>query len=62
MGRYNEIVVCFNGEPDEFDPIFWEWPEGARSSHQIGQPVSLTPLRCVERHGSRSSNIIVPVC
>jgi uncharacterized protein len=28
MGRYNEIVVCCNGDPDEFDPIFWEWPEG----------------------------------
>ena len=28
MGRYNEIVACFNGDPDEFDPIFWEGPEG----------------------------------
>jgi uncharacterized protein len=28
MGRYNEIVGCFNGDPDEFDPIFWEGPEG----------------------------------
>jgi uncharacterized protein len=28
MGRYNEIVACFNTNPDEFDPIFWEGPEG----------------------------------
>ena len=28
MGRYNEIVACFNGDRDEFDPIFWEGPEG----------------------------------
>jgi uncharacterized protein len=28
MGRYNEIVSCFHGDPDEFDPIFWEGPEG----------------------------------
>ena len=27
-GRYNEIVACFNSDPDEFDPIFWEGPEG----------------------------------
>jgi uncharacterized protein len=28
MGRYNEIVVCFNTDPREFEPIFWEGPEG----------------------------------
>jgi len=28
MGRYNEIVGCFNDNPDEFGPIFWEGPEG----------------------------------
>jgi uncharacterized protein len=28
MGRYNEIAACFNSDPDEFDPIFWEGPEG----------------------------------
>lgn len=28
MARYNEIVACFNGDPDEFDPIFWQGPEG----------------------------------
>ena len=28
MGRYNEIAACFNGDPEEFDPIFWEGPEG----------------------------------
>jgi uncharacterized protein len=28
MGRYNEIATCFNSDPDEFDPIFWEGPEG----------------------------------
>ena len=32
MGRYNEIVACFNGDPDEFDPIFWEGPEGEVSA------------------------------
>jgi uncharacterized protein len=28
MGRYNEIVGCFKDDPDEFDPILWEGPEG----------------------------------
>jgi uncharacterized protein len=28
MGRYNEIVACFDSDPDEFDPILWESPEG----------------------------------
>jgi uncharacterized protein len=28
MGRYNEIAACFNSDPDEFDPIFWEGPDG----------------------------------
>ena len=28
MGRYNEIAACFDSDPDEFDPIFWEGPEG----------------------------------
>jgi uncharacterized protein len=28
MGRYNEIVACFHGNSGEFDPIFWEGPEG----------------------------------
>ena len=28
MGRYNEIAACFNSDPEEFDPIFWEGPDG----------------------------------
>ena len=28
MGRYNEIAACFNSDPEEFDPIFWEGPSG----------------------------------
>jgi uncharacterized protein len=28
MGRYSEIAACFDSDPDEFDPIFWEGPEG----------------------------------
>ena len=28
MGRYNEIVVCLDTDPDDFEPIFWEGPEG----------------------------------
>ena len=28
MGRYNEIVACFDSDPEDFDPIFWEGPEG----------------------------------
>ena len=28
MGRYNEIAACFNSDPDDFEPIFWEGPEG----------------------------------
>ena len=28
MGRYTEIVSCFNDDPEQFEPIFWEGPEG----------------------------------
>jgi uncharacterized protein len=28
MGRYNEIAACLNTDPDEFEPVFWEGPEG----------------------------------
>ena len=28
LGRYNEIVVCFKSDPEEFDPIYWEGPGG----------------------------------
>jgi uncharacterized protein len=28
MGRYNEIAACFNRDPDDFEPIFWEGQEG----------------------------------
>jgi uncharacterized protein len=28
MGRYNEIVTCFTSAPDDFEPIFWQGPEG----------------------------------
>jgi uncharacterized protein len=28
MGRYNEIAACFASAPDDFEPIFWEGPEG----------------------------------
>ena len=28
MGRYNEIVACLNFDPNNFEPIFWEGPEG----------------------------------
>ena len=28
MARYNEIVACFTSDPDDFDPIFLEGPEG----------------------------------
>ena len=28
MSRYNEIIACFNSDPINFDPIFWEGPEG----------------------------------
>ena len=28
MGRYNEIAACFASDPEEFDPTFWEGPEG----------------------------------
>ena len=28
MGRYNEIVTCFDSDPEKFEPIFWEGPEG----------------------------------
>ena len=28
MGRYNQIAACFDNEPEEIDPIFWEGPEG----------------------------------
>jgi uncharacterized protein len=28
MGRYNEIVACLNFDPNNFEPIFWEGPDG----------------------------------
>jgi uncharacterized protein len=28
IGRYNEIVACVNSDPEQFDPIFWEGPDG----------------------------------
>jgi uncharacterized protein len=28
IGRYDEIAACFNADPDGFDPIFLEGPEG----------------------------------
>ena len=28
MGRYNEVVACFNSDREEFAPIFWNGPEG----------------------------------
>jgi uncharacterized protein len=28
MGRYNEIVACLDTDPDDFDPVFLEGPEG----------------------------------
>jgi uncharacterized protein len=28
MGRYNEIVACLASDPDDFEPILWEGPEG----------------------------------
>jgi uncharacterized protein len=28
MGRYNEIIACLDSEPENFEPIFMEGPEG----------------------------------
>src|SRR5665213_2879734 len=28
IGRYNEIAACFDSDPEKFEPIFWEEPEG----------------------------------
>ena len=28
MARYNEIDTCLRNHPDQFDPVFWEGPEG----------------------------------
>lgn len=28
MGRFNEIAACFNSDPDDFEPIFLEGPDG----------------------------------
>ena len=28
MGRYNEIVRALDAAPDDFDPVFWEGPDG----------------------------------
>jgi uncharacterized protein len=28
MGRYSEIAACFSSDLNEFDPTFWEGPEG----------------------------------
>ena len=40
MGRYNEIVACFNDDPDDLDPIW------------IGQVACSLWWRCVQSHGS----------
>jgi len=29
MARYNEILDCLDSDPETFDPVFWEDPEGA---------------------------------
>ena len=28
MGRYNEIIACLDSDPGNFEPIFWEGPQG----------------------------------
>src|SRR3954467_6993957 len=28
MGRYDEIVACLNSDPDDFDPVLLNGPEG----------------------------------
>jgi uncharacterized protein len=28
MGRYNEVTRLLDAAPDEFDPVFWEGPDG----------------------------------
>ena len=28
MRRYNEIAACISSDRDDFEPIFWEGPEG----------------------------------
>ena len=28
MGRYNEIIRALDTAPDDFDPVFWEAPDG----------------------------------
>ena len=54
MGRYNEIAACFNSDPEEFDPIFWEGPEGeVIASDWAGGFLML--LRCAPRRGSHWS-------
>jgi uncharacterized protein len=60
MGRYNEVAACFNRDPDEFDPIFWEGPEGeVIASDWAGgflEAVALRPLAwkpLVEDDGAR---------
>jgi uncharacterized protein len=46
LGRYNEIVVCFKSDPEEFDPIYWEGPGGeVIASDWAGGFLDAVPLR-----------------
>jgi hypothetical protein len=66
MDRYNEIVTCFDSNPDDFDPIFWEGPEGevgggrvpcrsyprgASVDRPLSRGTSSARLRCVDLSG-----------
>jgi hypothetical protein len=53
MGRYNEIAACFTGDREEFDPIFWEGPEGEAIASDWGRWLPRPRLRYVPRRGSR---------
>ena len=57
MGRYNEIVACLDTDPDDFDPILLEGPEGKVIASDWA-PVSWTRWHCVQR--AENAQIIIP--
>jgi uncharacterized protein len=60
MGRYNEIAVCFNTDSDEFEPIFWEGPEGeVIASDWAGGFLDAVALRPIEH--DRAGIMMLPI-
>jgi hypothetical protein len=52
MRRYDAIAACLSSDPDDYEPIFWEAPEGeVIASDWAGG--FLDAWRSARKHGSR---------